>query len=128
MRTIISYVILFSINSFAATEPTLFESRGLMNGKCYRENAKYECAPDCKKCTLHVFPGIKAQLSMPASDLESFCKHHKTDTGLTTFKVNTVKEETSASVLGFIQVRKDLSETWAVQSDLKSFPVPCPKN
>ncbi len=130
MRTIISVIILFSLNSIANTantEATLFESRGLMNGKCYRENAKYECTPDCKKCTLHLFPGIKAQLSMPAAEMESFCKHNKTDTGLTTFKVSTQKEETAATVLGFIQVKNDLSETWSVQSDLKSFPVPCPK-
>lgn len=128
MRTIFPFVVSFFCFSVFADENTIFSARGLQNQKCYRENTQYECSQDCKKCTLHLFPNIKAQLSISANDLQDFCKYNKTDTGLTTFKFFTEKEQAKVSVYGFIQIKKELSDTWAGQSNLKLNPVACPKN
>ena len=128
MRRIFYFVILFSSLHLCAADETIFSSRGLVQNKCYRENTKYECSSDCKKCTLHLFPGIKAQLSIEAKDLEDFCKHNNADTGLTSFKFFTEKDKEHVSVYGFIKVKKELSETWAGQSNLRLNPIPCPKN
>ncbi len=127
MRTIISLIVLMSVTCLAA-EDDIFYSRGLRHGKCYRENVKYDCDQACKKCTVHLFPDIRAQLSFAASDLEDFCKQNKSDTGLATFKVLKKKDQISLSVYGFIQVKKELSEVWTGQSNLKLSPVSCPLN
>ena len=127
MRTIISVIIFLSLNCLAIENDILFD-RGLRPGKCYRENVKYECNQSCKKCTVHLFPDIKGQLSLTASDLEDFCKQNKSDTGLASFKVLNKKDQISLSVFGFIQVKKELSEVWTGQSNLKLSPVSCPLN
>lgn len=128
MRTKFPFIVLLFSIGLTAAENTIYSERGLQNQKCYRENSKYECSADCKKCTLHLFPNIKAQLSISANDLQDFCKYNKTDTGLTSFKFYTEKEQAKVSVYGFIQVKKELSETWTMQSNLKLNPVACPKN
>jgi hypothetical protein len=128
MRTKFPFIIfLFSISAFAI-EDDIYTSRGLKNNNCYRENSKYECSQDCKKCTLHIFPDIKAQISISANDLKDYCKYNKTDTGLTSFKFYTEKQQAKVKVYGFIKVKKELSESWAGQSNLKLNPITCPKN
>lgn len=127
MRTIFPIIIFLSLSTLAQ-ENSIFQERGLIHNKCYRENAKYECSQNCKDCTLHLFAGIKAQLSMQAVELEDFCKHKKSDTGLTTFKFRSIKDQNTAVVIGFMQVKKEISEIWTNNTALKVSPVECPKD
>lgn len=77
---------MFDAFSIRASDPEFYESRGLINGQCYQQNAIRRCKKFGKSCTLELFTGSRAVLLIPIKGHTILPKNNSSSTDFGNFK------------------------------------------